>query len=169
MEGLMELQKLICKPSFSVILLLAVLSLFIGCGQTDYSKDIKIIKDKLEQLEKKMAEYEQLKEVKELKAKVEEGKDALEEQLKIIEEKYEKKSGKNETARAKPQVKTAVQTKTSAAVEKSYHTVTRGETLYSISRKYKVSVAELSRLNNLKQNQHIETGQKLLISNGSNR
>jgi LysM repeat protein len=165
----MEQQKAIRKSSIAAILLFSALSLFIGCGQTDYSKDIKIIKDKLELLEKKMAEYEQLKEVKELKAKVEEGKDALEEQLKIIEEKYEKKSGKNETARAKPPVKTAVQTMPNAATEKSYHTVTRGETLYSISRKYKVSVAELSRINNLKQNQHIETGQKLLISYGSKR
>jgi LysM repeat protein len=165
MEELMELQKLIWKSSVSVVLLLAVFSLFFGCSQKDYSRDIKLLKDKIEQLEKKLTEYEQRKEVKELKAKAEEGKAALEEQLKIIEEKSEK----IETATATPQVKPNVQKKPHAVDKKGYHTVTRGETLYSISRKYKVSVAELCRLNNLKTTQHVQTGQKLLIANGSKR
>jgi LysM repeat protein len=168
-EELMELQKPIWKSSVSVVLLFAVFSLFLGCSQKDYSHDIKLLQDKIEQLERKLTEYEQRKEVKELKAKAEEGKAALEEQLKIIEEKYDKKSDKIEAAAAAPQVKPAVQKKPNAVNKKVYHTVTRGDTLYSISRKYKVSVAELCRLNNLKTTQHVQTGQKLLIANGSKR
>ena len=163
----MELQKAIWKTIFPVILLLTVFSLFFGCSQTDYSNDIKLLKDKLEQLEKKLAECEQLKEVKELKAKVDEGKDALEKQLKIIEEKYEKNSGEIEKTKAQPQVKPAMLKRPNAVANNNYHTVTRGETLYSLSRKYKVSVAELCRLNNLKDNQNIQTGQRLLIPKGS--
>lgn len=45
-----------------------------------------------------------------------------------------------------------------------YHTVIQGETLFSISKKYGISVDELRRLNNLKPNQTIGTGQKLIVS-----
>ena len=158
-----------CKLSCAGIILLTVFSLFFGCSQRDYSNEIKLIKDRLEQLEKRMAEYEQHNEVKELKTQFDKDKDALEEELRKIEEKYEKKSEKVETAKAQPQVKPDSPQKPKLAAKKQYHTVSRGETLYSISRKYKVSVSELCRLNNLKQTQHVQAGQKLLISNGSKR
>jgi len=44
------------------------------------------------------------------------------------------------------------------------HTVMQGETLFSISRKYGVTIDELRRLNNLKPNQTIGVGQKLIVS-----
>lgn len=47
---------------------------------------------------------------------------------------------------------------------KTHHIVARGETLYSIARKYGRSVDELRRLNNLSQNQTIQAGQKLVIA-----
>ena len=43
------------------------------------------------------------------------------------------------------------------------YTVEKGDTLYSISRKYGVSVAELSRANKLKDDNFIFAGQKLSI------
>ena len=45
-----------------------------------------------------------------------------------------------------------------------YHTVIRGETLFSIGKKYGITVNELRRLNNLKPNQTIGVGQKLIVS-----
>jgi len=165
----MKLQKIIWKLSSAGILLLAIFCLFFGCSQKDFSDDMKSIKDKLEQLEKRLAEYEQHKEIKELKTKFDEGKAALEEQLKIIENKYAKKPEKIETAKAPPQVKPDSNKIPNSVAKKQYHTVSRGETLYSISRKYEVSIAELLRLNNLKQTQNLQAGQKLLISNDSKR
>lgn len=50
-----------------------------------------------------------------------------------------------------------------------YHKVERGETLYRISRRYGVSVEEIRRLNKIEGNQNIQTGQKLIISNGNNK
>ena len=44
-----------------------------------------------------------------------------------------------------------------------YHTVKSGDTLYSISRKYGVTVDDVRRLNNIGKNDHIYPGQKLLI------
>jgi len=146
LEGLMKLHKIIWQLSSAGILLLTIFCLFFGCNQKDLSDDMKSIKDKLEQLEKRLAEYEQHKEVKELKTKFDEGKAALEEQLKKIEDKIPNSVTKGQ-----------------------YHTVSRGETLYSISRKYNVSVTELRSLNNLKQTQNLQADQKLLISNNSKR
>jgi len=163
----MKLCKINWKLSSTAILLVTVFCLFSGCSQRDYSNDIKLIKNRLDQLEKRLAEHEQHKEVKELKTKFAEDKDALEEQLRKLEKEYEKKSEKVETVNAQPQVKPAAPQKPITVAKKQYHIVTRGETLYSISRKYKVSVAELCRLNNLKPAQHVLIGQKLLISTGS--
>jgi len=165
----MKPHKIIWQLNSVGILLVTVCCLFFGCSQKDFSDDMKSFKNRLEQLEKRLAEYEQQKEVKELRTKFDEGKAALEEQLKIIEEKYEKKPGKIEKAKAPSQAKPASQKKLNTVAKQQYHTVSRGETLYSISRKYKVSVTELCRLNNLKQTQNLQAGQKLLISNGSKR
>lgn len=48
--------------------------------------------------------------------------------------------------------------------ENLYHEVSKGETLYSISRKHGISVDELQRLNNLKNNQLIHPKQKLIVA-----
>jgi anti-anti-sigma factor len=45
-----------------------------------------------------------------------------------------------------------------------HHTVMKGETLFGISKKYGITVDELRRLNNLKSNQSIGAGQKLIVS-----
>ena len=52
------------------------------------------------------------------------------------------------------------------ATEKQYHTVQKGETLQGISKKYKISVEQLRKLNHLSANQGPRPGQKLLVSPG---
>lgn len=49
------------------------------------------------------------------------------------------------------------------AVKNEYHTVAKGDTLYSISKFYNVSIAELKHFNNLNNNT-IKLGQKLIIN-----
>jgi lipid-binding SYLF domain-containing protein len=44
-----------------------------------------------------------------------------------------------------------------------YHVVERGDTLYGISQKYGIPVAELRRLNNIKEGQAIYPGQKIML------
>ena len=53
--------------------------------------------------------------------------------------------------------------------KKQYHNVVRGDTLYSISRKYGLSVEEIRRLNNLNKNQPIQPGQKLMVTADSHK
>lgn len=50
-----------------------------------------------------------------------------------------------------------------ASGEASYHVIKKGETLYSVSRRYGVSINELQRANNIKDVRDIEVGTKLVI------
>ena len=61
----------------------------------------------------------------------------------------------------------AAQKTATSEAKKQYHVVSSGDSPYSIARKYGISVAELSRLNNLGPKQVIYPGQKLLVAQGS--
>ena len=65
--------------------------------------------------------------------------------------------------------KASVPKQTVSQEKKQYHKVVRGDTLYSISKKYGLSVEEICRLNNLKQNQSIQPGQKLMVTTDSHK
>ena len=52
------------------------------------------------------------------------------------------------------------------SVEKTpvkYHDVSTGETLFSISRKYDLTIDELMKMNKLAKDQKIQAGQKLIV------
>ncbi len=48
--------------------------------------------------------------------------------------------------------------------QQQYHKVQKGETLYAISKKYGMPVAELRKLNHLSKGQSVHTGQKLMLA-----
>ncbi|MCB9482230.1 MAG: LysM peptidoglycan-binding domain-containing protein [Desulfobacteraceae bacterium] len=86
---------------------------------------------------------------------------------------FEKNSQKNESSISnekksrdkKPLLeKKAELTSDPATVKNVYHTVKKGDTLYSISKKYGVGVDEIKKLNNMKNNS-IQPGGKLIIKN----
>ena len=52
---------------------------------------------------------------------------------------------------------------TAALFADTTYKVEKGDTLYSISRKYQITVAELRTANNLSENDVIKVGQKLII------
>jgi LysM repeat protein len=67
---------------------------------------------------------------------------------------------------AESKAKPSAPLKSVVSAEKQYHTVQKGESLYRISKKYGISVEELTKLNNLSVDQPLRTGQKLLVSPG---
>ena len=71
-------------------------------------------------------------------------------------------SGELRTAVAKAAY--AAQQKPPSQAEGTYHVVRSGDTLSKISNQYGISVDELCRLNNMKKNDTIHPGQKLLVS-----
>lgn len=58
---------------------------------------------------------------------------------------------------------TKTQKPTTEQTAKTIHIVQKGETLWSISKKYGVSVKEIQKQNNLKEGSPLETGKKLYI------
>jgi LysM repeat protein len=67
---------------------------------------------------------------------------------------------------AESKAKPSPSPKPAVSIEKQYHTVQKGETLYRIGKKYGISVEELRKLNNLSSDQPLHTGQKLQVSPG---
>ncbi|MBU8849451.1 MAG: LysM peptidoglycan-binding domain-containing protein [Desulfobacterales bacterium] len=67
---------------------------------------------------------------------------------------------------SKPEQKRSIPMKKAIKKEKKasvFHTVKKGETLYSISKKYNTSIASLLKLNNLSANAKIYPGSKIIV------
>jgi len=91
--------------------------------------------------------------------------------LSMLQQRAETLSQKVETLEKRTGPKTELKAKPSLAKpqvtpSKRYHTVQKGETLSTISKKYGITVEELRKLNGLSRNQPVRTGQKLLVSEG---
>jgi LysM repeat protein len=69
----------------------------------------------------------------------------------------------------KTEIANAIQEKTISKAEMRYHEVQPGDTLFWIAKKYRISVDELCRLNQITPNQIIRQGQKLLISSSTHQ
>jgi anti-anti-sigma factor len=130
----------------------------------DSSSDLQPLQKKVAFLEQKVAQLEgQTKELSNISGKIESLRNELTERSQLLEK---------ELAKVRLQMESAPQKVTSpspppakpAAKQPQYHTVARGETLFGISKKYRVSVEELRRLNNLKPNQPIIVSQKLIVA-----
>ncbi len=91
--------------------------------------------------------------------------DALSQKVEALEkQKPSAPEPKAKPSALEPKAKPSTPPKMAASVEKRYHTVQKGETLYGISKKYGISVEELRKLNNLPKDPSLRTGQKLLVS-----
>ena len=122
---------------------------------------------KVAALEQKVAELE--KQLAELQGKLNaSGADSTQTLLQRMDaltqkvEAMEKQKHPTAGSKAKP----SALSKPVASAEKQYHKVQKGETLSQISKKYKISVEELRKLNNLSADKPLRIGQKLLVSTG---
>ena len=116
---------------------------------------MQLINERLKQLENKTGQLEaQFTETNESVTTLGSYVISLEERMKHLTKEIEKSSIKKQTV---------------SQEEKQYHKVRRGDTLYSISRKYGLSVDEIRRLNNLNDNKPIQPGQKLIVTTDSQK
>jgi len=143
------------RPSIVLVVLFLSVTVFTfgGCGRETPKEDLGLINGRLEQLENKIAQLEaQSTETKESVTTLGSYVKTLEERVETLTQEIEK---------------APVPKQATSQEKKQYHNVVRGDTLYSISRKYGLSVEEIRRLNNLKQNQSIQPGQKLMVTTDS--
>lgn len=148
---------ILLRPSIVLLLFFLSVSVFTfgGCSGETPTEDLDLINGRLEQLENKITQLEaQSAETKEYLTTLGSYTKALEERTDTLAEHIDK---------------APLPQKTVSQEKKQYHKVVRGDTLYSISRKYGLSVEEICRLNNLKKNQSIQTGQKLMVTTDSHK
>ena len=138
-----------------VLFLSAVVFISGGCGGETPREDLALINGRLEQLESKLAQLEaQYTETNESVTTLGSYVISLEEKIAKLTQEAEKASVAKQTV---------------SQEKKQYHKVIRGDTLYSISRKYGLSVEEIRRLNNLSINKPIQPGQKLMVTSDSHK
>jgi LysM repeat protein len=126
-------------------------------------EEARLMQSKMIDLEQKIAVTE--KQIEDLNAKIPPTGSGSEVALRVKEfgqrlESLEKRS-QPIAAKVKPAVP-----KPAASPQKQYYTVHKGDTLLAVSKKYKISLKELRKLNNLSEKQGIRPGQKLLVSPG---
>jgi LysM repeat protein len=155
------------KPFRIVVMILFIFIFVVGViyfiSRLGSDKEASPLQSKVTALEQKVFALE--RQLAELQGKISTpGTDpAVIQQLEVLNQKVEALE-KQKQPTTETKVKPSAPSKAAVSSEKQYHTVQKGETLYRISKKYKISVEELRKLNNLSADQPIRTGQKLLVS-----
>lgn len=152
---------------------MVMLLVCLGCNQKDPSEELASIDKRIRNLEnienrlikERLARLEmQFKEFQEFMVEMDKGQESPAKQVSLPTQKKEKLSESRPSATARQAAKPPEKKKTSSVTKARYHLVKKGETLYSISKKYGVAVDELLRLNKLKKGQAIYPNQKLLVT-----
>ena len=149
----------------AVLVLSAFFFLVAGCNQQPAQDVLNQINARFEQLEQKLVQLEeQNTRLNESISNGQSGLITMEEKIATLTQQVEKMASRPSPSAVK---KSSLPSGVASQGKKQYHTVGRGETLYSIAKKYGLSVDEVRRLNNLNQSQPIQAGQKLVIASGS--
>lgn len=144
-----------------MLLVSAFLVLVTGCSQQSSQEAVNQINGRLEQLEQKVAKLEeQNTRINEWMSNTQSSFISVDEKLAALGRQIEQVASRSSASAAGKSVQPPA---AASPGKKQYHTVSSGETLYSIARKYGISVDDVRRLNNLSQNQPIQAGQKLVI------
>ncbi len=157
-----------------LVLIILVVLLFLG-GKEAPSEDLSLIQARLTRmearikaagaLESRIQQFEEKeKEVRQSLLKTDLSIRTIKGDLNQLIEAFEGLQKKTPPVPKKVEAPKAVKEASIAQTEKGYHLVSRGETLYRISKKYGISVDDLRRLNNMDPNALIHPGQKLLVA-----
>jgi LysM repeat protein len=158
-----------------IVLLILLIALLLRGGSGLSGKDLTPIQAKLDLLEKKLARIEGMEsriislenqetELQQFIAEIDRSGRSTTEQLQKMTEKVGELEKRVGSVPSKTKAPRPVQAKPVPPAEKRYHEVRPGETLYRIAQKYRMSVGELCRLNNIAPDQAIHPGQKLLVA-----
>jgi LysM repeat protein len=173
-------RKPLILAGIGVLLLIVLIALFFGGGDTLSKKDLASFKARLDQLEDRITRFEGVeirvaslekkeKELEQSLAEAERSKSLLTQQYTTLNQRFDSLQKAKTPVSAKSKAPIAPQKKPTTLGKKRFHEVRSGDTLYRIANKYGISVKELCRLNNIGQNAIIQPGQKLVVSQGSQK
>ena len=157
-----------------LILIILILLLFLG-GKNGSKEDLSFIEARLGRLEDRIkntgVQEDRIRQIEEQQKALQQSLLIMDRSLRTLKEDfnqltvaYENLKGKKAPAPPKPAVSQPVKTEAIPQPKPGYHVVSRGDTLYRISKKYGISVDEIRRLNNMDPNSVIHPGQELLVS-----
>jgi len=173
-------RKTLILGGIGVLLLIVLIALFFGGGDTLSKKDLASFKARLDQLEDRLTRFEGVelrvsslekkeKELEQSMAEADRSKKLLTQQYATLNQRLDSLQKEKQLVPAKSKALIAPQKKPTTLGKKRFHEVRSGDTLYRIANKYGISVKELCRLNNIGQNKIIQPGQKLVVSPGSQK
>jgi len=172
-------RKILILGGIGVLLLIVLIALFFGGGDTLSKKDLTSLKTRLALLENRLTRFEGVEirvaslekkeeELERSMAQVDRSKRLLTQQYTTLNQRLDSLEKTKTLVPAKGKAPIATKKKSPSLGKKRFHEVRLGDTLYRIANKYGISVKELCRLNNIGQNKIIQPGQKLVVSSGSN-
>jgi LysM repeat protein len=157
-----------------IIIVIILLAVFFRGSRTPGSKDLEIMRERIEHLDARMVRLEsfgkkviaienQFAALEQTLSRLETSNRALNQKVSDLTQKAETFSTTIASAPPKPKAPPSPQPTSSPETMAQYHEVSRGETLFRISKKYGITVNQVRQLNNLKENEAIYPGQKLLV------
>ena len=173
-------RKTLILGGIGVLLLIVLIALFFGGGDTLSKKDLASFKARFDQLEDRITRFEGVElrvaslekkeqELEQSMAEADRSKTLLTQQYTTLNQRLDSLQKAKTVVPAKSKALAVSQKKLTTLGKKRFHEVRSGDTLYRIANKYGISVKELCRLNNIGQNKIIQPGQKLVVSKGSKK
>ena len=160
----------------ALVIILILLYIFLPIGDKDQGNaQLKGLEARLDQIEKRMLKLESVGERVLILEKIIKDNGTLEKRLDLLEGSIAKRMDQvdkellqlRKQLEAKPIKKStpppAPQEKKTTTDRANQHVVKKGDTLYSISRSYGLTVEQLRKINNLDKNSVIYVGQKLTV------
>ena len=166
-----------------VALIVILLALINGAGETLSTRKLEALEERIQSLEERLDKYtsidEKVTRIWEQAKSFEKFKDRFDRTEASMSLRMDHLTMSLETLQKQLKENPAPQPATSAEETPApppsqpvtnkmhYHEVSAGDTLYSISKKYNLSVDELRKLNHMEPNSVIVPGQKLIVQEGS--
>ena len=158
-----------------VVLIILILFLFLG-GDRGSKQDLSFIEARLGRIEDRIkntgVQEDRIRQIEEQQKAFRQSLLVMDRSLRSLKEDFNQltvtyenlQQKKSAPEPPKPEASQPVKKEAPPQPKPAYHIVSRGETLYGISKKYGISVDELRRLNNMDPSSLIHPGQELLVS-----
>ena len=158
-----------------LVLIILILLLFLG-GDGGSKEDLSFIEARLGRLEDRIkntgVQEDRIRQIEEQQKAFRQSLLVMDRSLRSLKEDFNQltvtyenlQQKKSAPEPPKPEASQPVKKEAPPQPKPAYHIVSRGETLYGISKKYGISVDELRRLNNMDPSSLIHPGQELLVS-----
>ena len=158
-----------------LVLIILILLLFLG-GERGSKEDLSFLEARLGRLEDRVKntgiQEDRIRQIEEQQKAFKQSLLIMDRSLRSVKEDFDQLTVALQNLQQKKAAPPAPKAEASKAVKKEaipqpkpgYHVVTRGETLYRISKQYGISVDEIRRLNNMDASSVIHPGQELLVT-----